>query len=126
MSHQRRGQNLAPRTGRMLAVLKRPSRRWTPDELAQMTQDAIVSEYGHGRAAANDLSRATDIPVETCRNIIEGRNAPSLANFFTLLDAVPALRAQMRNLLDMHGGVESERFMHEAIALFQRYTQRGP
>ena len=108
----------------MLAALKQ-SRRWTPDELAQMTREAVVAEYGYGRAGANDLSRATDIPVETCRNIIEGRNAPSLANFFTLLDAVPALRAQMRNLLEMHGGVESERFMHEAIALFERYAKRG-
>jgi hypothetical protein len=129
MRHQRGGQKLAPKTGRMMGsvvALRKPEepRRWGTSDTIRLVQNAVCDEYGAGRKAANDLSAATDIPIETCRNVVEGRNAPSLANFFTMLESVPALRAAMRELLEMQGNVHSERFMHEAMTLMQKYAGR--
>jgi hypothetical protein len=129
MRHQRGGQRLAPKTGRMMGsvvALRKPDaqRRWNTSDTIRLVQNAVCDEFGVGRQAANDLSEATDIPIETCRNVVNGRNAPTLANFFTMLESVPALRAAMRELLELQGNVHSERFMHEAMMLMQKYAGR--
>lgn len=126
MSHQTRAKKLGPRAGRaMLAARQRSSRRWTSDEAQRLVQNAVVEEYGHGRHGAANLNDATDIPVETARNIVDGRNACSLANFFTLLESTPALRAAMRDLLDLQGmHPEEERFIDQVLRLASRLPRK--
>jgi len=110
---------LEPNAERTRAAKNSP--RWTSDEAAAYVREAVAREYGHGRQAANDLSEDTKIPEPTARNIVEGRNGCSLANLFTMIETVPAVRAAIAQLCEKHAHPESERALHEFLQLAQRY-----
>ena len=88
---------------------QRPERRkFQPAEITTRITTRLREAVGSDRNAAKTIARAVGANVHTVNNWLEGRNAPSIANFIELANAYPELRAEARRLLALESDLDPE------------------
>lgn len=70
----------------------------TTDSVTSSVSDALRRAFG---SDAKAVARAAGSNIESARNWLDARNAPSLTMFLRLAAGCPELKAEVRRFLDM-------------------------
>jgi len=77
----------------------------TTESVTSACSDALRRAFG---ANAKAVARASGSNVETARNWLDARNAPSLTMFLKLAQGCPELKAEVRRWLDLDAANDPE------------------